>query len=147
MVVGAGVLVGNAKPHGVVEQRDLARCRRHGFRLTDPRHQTTIERSHEARLALGVEIHDALKPMQRSALRGGLIPAINQMSAAGITTLPGMMTGQILAGADPLEADKYQVLIMFLLAGGSGIGAVAAVYLAVRRVTDDRDRLRLDRLA
>jgi len=56
------------------------------------------------------------------------------------------MTGQILAGLDPMEAVKYQILLMFLLAGGSGLGAVAAVLLAARRLTDARQRLRLDRL-
>lgn len=100
----------------------------------------------EAQLALGVDRYRALKPLQRSALRSGLIPIINQMSAAGIITLPGMMTGQILAGAAPFEAAKYQILIMFLLAGGAGLGALAAIYAAVWRATDARDRLRLDRL-
>ena len=61
----------------------------------------------EARLALGTDRYTALKPLQRSALRSGMIPIINQMSAAGVITLPGMMTGQILAGMDPLEAGKY----------------------------------------
>lgn len=100
----------------------------------------------EARLALGATRFEALKALQRSALRSGMIPVINQMSAAGIITLPGMMTGQILAGMPPFEAAKYQVLILFLLAGGSGLGAIGATYLAVWRTTDDRDRLRLDRL-
>jgi putative ABC transport system permease protein len=50
----------------------------------------------EARLALGTDRNTALKPLQRSALRSGMIPIINQMSAAGVITLPGMMTGQIL---------------------------------------------------
>lgn len=101
----------------------------------------------EAQLALGVGRYDALKPMQRSALRSGMIPIINQMSAAGIITLPGMMTGQILAGMAPFEAAKYQILVLFLLAGGSGLGALAATYVAVWRTTDHRDRLRLDRLS
>jgi putative ABC transport system permease protein len=101
----------------------------------------------EARLALGASRRSAFRPMQRSALRSGMIPIINQMSAAGIITLPGMMTGQILAGMPPLEAAKYQILVLFLLAGGAGLGAIAATSLAVRRVTDRRDRLRLDRLA
>jgi putative ABC transport system permease protein len=100
----------------------------------------------EARLALGVDRSTALRPMQRSALRSGMIPIINQMSAAGIITLPGMMTGQILAGMAPFEAAKYQILILFLLSGGAGLGALAATVVAVRRVTDERDRLRLDRL-
>ena len=100
----------------------------------------------EARLALGATANAAFKPMQRSALRSGMIPIINQMSAAGIITLPGMMTGQILAGMAPFEAAKYQILVLFLLAGGAGLGALGATWLAVRRVTDERDRLRLDRL-
>jgi putative ABC transport system permease protein len=85
--------------------------------------------------------------VQRAALRGGLIPVINQMSAAGIITLPGMMTGQILAGMAPLEAARYQILVLLLLAGGAGLGAIGVSYWAVARVSDARDRLRLDRLA
>jgi putative ABC transport system permease protein len=107
----------------------------------------TRERSAvEARLALGTDRYTALKPLQRSALRSGMIPIINQMSAAGVITLPGMMTGQILAGMDPLEAAKYQILLLFLLGGAAGLGALAAVYVATWRITDERDRLRLDRL-
>jgi len=83
----------------------------------------------------------------RVSVRRGLLPTINQMAAAGIITLPGIMTGQILAGMDPLEAAKYQILLMFLLSGGSGLAAVAVVYLAAWRLTDDRQRLRLDRLS
>lgn len=100
----------------------------------------------EAQLALGASRYAALKPMQRSALRSGMIPIINQMSAAGIITLPGMMTGQILAGLAPLEAAKYQIFTLLLLSGGAGLGAFATTTLAVWRATDERDRLRLDRL-
>jgi putative ABC transport system permease protein len=84
--------------------------------------------------------------MVRDAIRRGLLPIINQMSAGGIVTLPGIMTGQILAGLDPLEAVKYQILPMFLLFGGSGLSALAVSHLAARRLTDQRRRLRLDRL-
>jgi putative ABC transport system permease protein len=45
-----------------------------------------------------------------------------------------------------MEAAKYQLLIMFLISGGTGIGSVAAVWLGSRRLFDERDRLRLDRL-
>jgi len=55
------------------------------------------------------------------------MPIVNSMSATGIVSLPGMMTGQILGGVSPGDAVKYQILIMFLIAGGTGIGAVAAV--------------------
>lgn len=101
----------------------------------------------EAQLALGADRFAALKPLMRRAMRGGMIPVINQMSAAGLVTLPGMMTGQILAGMDPIEAVKYQILILFLLAGGTGLGVVGATYAATWRLTDERDRLRLDRLS
>jgi len=100
----------------------------------------------EARLALGESFRAAMAPLVRTAVRRGLLPIINQMSAAGIVTLPGIMTGQILVGLDPLEAVKYQILLMFLLSGGSGLAAVAVTYLGAAHLTDVRERLRLDRL-
>ncbi|NEX59963.1 ABC transporter permease [Noviherbaspirillum galbum] len=100
----------------------------------------------EARLALGETIRHALTGPLRTGIRRGLIPVTNQMAAAGIITLPGTMTGQILAGMDPLEAVKYQILLLFLLAGASGLAAVGAVWLASRAVTDARQRLRVDRI-
>jgi len=57
-----------------------------------------------------------------------------------------MMTGQILGGVPPAEAVKYQILVMFLIAGGTGLGAVTAVLGGVYYLTDGRHRLRLDRL-
>jgi UDP-glucose/iron transport system permease protein len=101
----------------------------------------------EAQLALGAPYRQAVRGLVRGAVRRALLPTVNTMSAAGVVTLPGIMTGQILAGMDPLEAAKYQILLIFLLAGGSGLAAVAVVLLAARRLTDDRQRLRLDRLA
>lgn len=100
----------------------------------------------EARLALGHSRKDAVTPYVREALRAGLMHIINAMSAAGLISLPGMMTGQILAGIDPTEAVKYQILIMFLIAGSTSIGALIAVLAVSARLGDERDRLRLDRL-
>lgn len=100
----------------------------------------------EARLALGTGYWIAIGPTLRDAMRRGLVPVINQMSAAGLITLPGIMTGQIIAGMDPIEAAKYQILLMFLLSGGSGVAVVMCGYLAAMRLTDERQRLRLDRL-
>jgi putative ABC transport system permease protein len=100
----------------------------------------------EARLALGSTFREAMASLVRDAVRRGLLPIINQMSAAGVITLPGIMTGQILAGLDPVEAVKYQILLMFLLAGASGLAALVIAYGAARRLTDTRQRLRLDRL-
>jgi putative ABC transport system permease protein len=100
----------------------------------------------EARLALGEPFRRAIGGLVRQSTRRALLPVINQMSAAGIITLPGIMTGQILAGMDPLEAAKYQILLMFLLSGGSALAAGLAVHLVAARLTDARQRLRLDRL-
>ncbi len=100
----------------------------------------------EARLALGHTFGEAMGGVVREAVRGGLMHIINAMSAAGLVFLPGMMTGQILAGVEPVEAVKYQLLVMFLIAGGTGLGVLAAVFAGARRLTDHRERLRLDRL-
>jgi len=100
----------------------------------------------EARLLLGHSAGEAVSAIRRQVFRTGLIPIINAMAAAGIVSLPGMMTGQILAGAAPVEAVKYQIMIMFLITGGAGFGTLAAVTLALRRLFDERQRLRLDRL-
>ena len=100
----------------------------------------------EAQLMLGADITDATRPVVRDAIKAGLIPIINSMAAAGLVSLPGMMTGQILAGVAPVEAVKYQILIIFLISGGTGLGTFVAVISGVRRLTDSRHRLRLDRL-
>jgi putative ABC transport system permease protein len=100
----------------------------------------------EAQLALGATRFVALRAIQRSAARNGMIPIINQMAAAGVITLPGMMTGQVLAGMPPVEAAKYQVFVLFLLAGAAALAVAATTYAAAWRATDARHRLRLDRL-
>jgi putative ABC transport system permease protein len=100
----------------------------------------------EARLMLGERWDDAIVDLRRKAIRSGLIPIINAMAAAGVVSLPGMMTGQILAGAPPVEAVKYQILIMFLIAVGTGFGTLVAATIGSRRLFDERQRLCLDRL-
>ena len=95
---------------------------------------------------LGERWDAAITDYRQQAIRSGMIPIINAMAAAGIVSLPGMMTGQILAGAAPVEAVKYQIMIMFLIAAGTGLGTVAAVTLGSRHLFDERQRLCLDRL-
>jgi putative ABC transport system permease protein len=100
----------------------------------------------EARLMLGERWDAAISEYRSKAIRGGMIPIINAMAAAGVISLPGMMTGQILAGAAPVEAVKYQILIMFLITTGTGLGTLAAVSIGARHLFDSRQRLCLDRL-
>ena len=100
----------------------------------------------EARLLLGHSWQTAIQPFMREAIRAGTIPIINTMAVSGVVTLPGMMTGQILAGNSPSTAANYQIMILFLIAAGTGFGIMAGVWLAARRFFDERQRLRLDRL-
>jgi len=101
----------------------------------------------EARLLMGQTSIEAIDKIRKQSMRTGMMPMINAMAAAGIISLPGMMTGQILSGTDPLEAVKYQILIMFMITGGAGFGTLAAIQFTSRRLFDDRHRLRLDHLA
>jgi putative ABC transport system permease protein len=100
----------------------------------------------EQRLLLGHSGREAIGDILKDSIRTGLIPILNAMAAAGLVSLPGMMTGQILAGGSPFEAAKYQILIMLLIAAGTGFGLMLAAWLGSRRLFDERDRLRLDRL-
>lgn len=103
-------------------------------------------RTIEQRLILGQKPPEAMETIFRQSMRTALTPIINSMAAAGIVSLPGMMTGQILAGNLPLDAVRYQILIMFMVSAGTGFGTLAAVWMTSHRLFDDRDRLRLDRL-
>jgi putative ABC transport system permease protein len=100
----------------------------------------------EAQLSLGATRWQAFNPITRSAIRSGLISIVNSMAAAGVVSIPGMMTGQLLAGVPPLDAARYQILIMMLIAGATALGTLVAVFGAAYRLSDDRHRLRLDRL-
>ena len=65
------------------------------------------------------------------ALEAALIPQINSLLAVGLVSLPGMMTGQILSGVDPLVAVRYQIVVMAMIFGSAG--AAAALYLVLQR--------------
>ena len=112
-------------------------------RLTDTAWQqkTIIEQ----RLALGHTAKEAIEEISRASIRSGMIPIINSMATTGLVSLPGMMTGQILAGSQPLMAVKYQILILFLITAGTGFGVLAAVQFTSTHLFDERQRLRLDR--
>lgn len=117
--------------------------------LTMDRLTTAVYDNHaviEQRLALGHSSHEVVKPYARDAIHTGITPVINSMATAGIVALPGMMTGQILAGEEPTEAVKYQIVIWFFIAAGVGFGMAASLKMMSTRLFDARQRLRLDRL-
>lgn len=88
----------------------------------------------ETLLALGATRWEAARAPIQQAIRTGMIPIINSMMVVGLVSLPGMMTGQLLAGADPLQAVKYQIMIMFLIAAGTSLGTFSVVLLGYRRL-------------
>jgi putative ABC transport system permease protein len=86
----------------------------------------------EAYLALGATAQQASQQPVRQALRAALMPTVNGLMVVGIVTLPGMMTGQILAGASPLIAIRYQIVVAFMQAAAVAI-TTAIVTLWYRR--------------
>jgi putative ABC transport system permease protein len=109
-------------------------------------HLATRHHEIELRLAFGATRSEALAAPLRDAVRTGMVPIINAMAAAGIVSLPGMMTGQILAGAPPLQAVAYQIVVMFMIAAAVTGGSMLVVVLAGRHFMGADAVLRLDRL-
>lgn len=104
MIPLAGIVLGNAM---------------NGAALAGERLVSTLNRSKleiETHLSLGATPQQAIAQYRKDAIRAGLIPTINTMMVVGIVTLPGIMTGQMLSGVNPLDAAAYQMLIMFMLA-------------------------------
>jgi len=87
----------------------------------------------ELYLSLGGTRWQAAWPVLRDAVYAGMIPSINALMTVGIVALPGMMTGQILAGVEPIVAVKYQIVVMLMLAAGNAISALVGTVMVVRR--------------
>ena len=101
----------------------------------------------ETRLCLGASAWEASHDLLRNALRTGLIPSINSMAVMGVVSLPGMMTGQILAGVNPGEAVRYQMVIVFMITAAATLGTVIVLLLAFRMLFSARHQLLLNRLS
>jgi putative ABC transport system permease protein len=76
---------------------------------------------------------------RRIALQAAMIPITNSLFAVGLVALPGMMTGQILSGISPLVAAKYQIVVMTMLFGASGISAALYLVLANRSLQNSNE--------
>jgi len=97
----------------------------------------------EQRLSLGETADESIKDFLTESFKTGMIPIINSMAASGLVSLPGMMTGQILAGNNASDAVKYQILILFLISAGTGFGILVSLKLMKKRIFDSRDRYRM----
>jgi len=87
----------------------------------------------ELALCLGATYQEATHSILRDVIKAGMIPSINALMTVGLVSLPGMMTGQILAGSDPMTAIKYQIMVMLMLVASTAIGSVLIVQVVRRR--------------
>ena len=97
----------------------------------------------EMMLCLGADYREASKDMVKNAMRAGMIPSINSMMAVGVVFIPGMMTGQILAGQPPLEAVRYQIVVMLMLVASTAIGSAIVIHLVRRMCFTPAHQMRL----
>ncbi|WP_409996690.1 ABC transporter permease [Gimesia aquarii] len=100
----------------------------------------------ELKLTLGATRNEAARQALQNAVRSGMTPIINSMMVVGLVSLPGLMTGQILAGASPLDSVKYQIVIMFLIASGTALGTVISVLLGFRCLFNSKHQFLFDQI-
>lgn len=132
----AGMMIGNSLAATVVASRRIVHD------LADKRDEV------EARLALGQPWQEASRPYVREALRTAMLPIIEQTKIVGLISLPGAMTGLILAGVDPVDAVKIQAAVMYLVLGSvAATTSVIGLGLTRRLFTADHRLVRLSRTA
>ena len=88
----------------------------------------------ESLLAYGATPWEAIRGCVKEAMRAGMTPTINSLMVVGLVSLPGMMTGQILGGADPSQAVRYQIVVMLMIAAAVAIGCLSLVGFAYKRL-------------
>jgi putative ABC transport system permease protein len=126
----AGMIIGNAM---------------NGTALAIERLQSEVRATRgeiEVRLSLGATRLQAASEAVRRAISAALIPSINSMMVVGLVLLPGMMTGQILAGTNPIWAAKYQMVVMFMLPAATALSVILVVFLFVPRIFTSAHQLR-----
>jgi putative ABC transport system permease protein len=125
----AGIVLGNAMNGAAIA----------GERLVSTINSSRLEI--ETYLSLGATPQQAVTTYRKEAVRAGLIPTLNQMMVVGIVTLPGMITGQLLSGIDPLDAASYQILIMLMLAFTNLITTVLVTQGLIRQFFNEQLQL------
>ena len=96
----------------------------------------------EAALSLGATSAAAGAPMARRSLRSGLITLVDQTKTTGVIAFPGIFVGMLLAGAEPLDAVRLQLVLLYVLLGATAISALLAVTLAQRAFFTPAHQLR-----
>ena len=112
-------------------------CYRNMMQTFTDRHQQVLEK-----LALGADIKMASLDILRDSIRSGMQPTIDSIKTLGLVSLPGMMSGLIFAGVDPVKAIKYQIMVTFMLLASTGLGSIISCYLAYKQFFNERKQLR-----
>ncbi|KRL62042.1 ABC transporter permease [Latilactobacillus fuchuensis] len=93
------------------------------------------------RLALGATLKQASIAIVRNSIKTGMAPTIDSAKTVGLVSLPGMMSGLIFAGIDPVKAIMYQILVTFMLLSATSLGSVIACYLAYHSFYNQQQQL------
>ncbi|WP_042959037.1 iron efflux ABC transporter permease subunit FetB [Erwinia tasmaniensis] len=95
----------------------------------------------EEMLSLGASPRRASAAIVRDSIRAALIPTVDAAKTVGLVSLPGMMSGLIFAGIDPVKAIKYQIMVTFMLLGTASLSTMIAGYMAIKRFFNLRAQL------
>ncbi|MGT2832231.1 ABC transporter permease [Streptococcus halotolerans] len=93
------------------------------------------------KLALGAPVKMASLSILRQAIKTGVQPTVDSAKTVGLVSLPGMMSGLMFAGVDPVYAIKYQIMVMFMLLSATSLGSVIASYFAYKTYFNERMQL------
>lgn len=130
LVPVGGMVIGNAMTASAVALNRL------GDEMADSRARI------EATLALGASSEEAAQPTLRRALRSGMITLVDSTKTTGLIFFPGTMVGMLLAGADPTDAVRLQLILLYALLGSVSIAALVATTLAYRNFFTPAEQLR-----
>ncbi|MCD5001995.1 iron export ABC transporter permease subunit FetB [Enterococcus saccharolyticus] len=94
------------------------------------------------KLALGADVKLAAQSILRESIRVAMQPTVDSAKTVGLVSLPGMMSGLIFAGIDPIHAIKYQIMVTFMLLSTTSVGAVIAGYSSYKYYFNENQQLR-----
>ncbi len=134
MIPLAGMLLGNSLSGNIVALQNLFDCYRNR------------KNEYEAAIALGASPRYASLLFVRQAMQKSFAPILASMAATGLVTLPGMMTGQVLGGASPMVAIKYQLIIMIAIFVTLTLSVVITLELALHRCLDRNGQVKINTL-
>ncbi|KAI9504867.1 UPF0014 family, partial [Coemansia spiralis] len=100
----------------------------------------------EAMLCYGASRWEAIKPVVVQAVRAAMLPNITNMGITGLISIPGMMTGWVLGGANVLQASRYQQIVLFMISASTASSTLLSVLFCASVLVDSSPRLRLDLL-